>query len=91
MREIEVPVLICGGSLVGMSAALFLGQHGIRSLAAEYHRGTAIHPRAALATQRTIELFRGAGLEEIICRRSAEQFVQNGGIVARHWAPTPFR
>jgi 2-polyprenyl-6-methoxyphenol hydroxylase-like FAD-dependent oxidoreductase len=53
MREIEVPVLICGGSLVGMSAALFLGQHGIRSLAAEYHRGTAIHPRAALATRRT--------------------------------------
>ena len=82
MREIEVPVLICGGSLVGMSAALFLAQHGIRALSVEYHRGTAIHPRAALANQRTIELFRTAGLEETICRRSAEQFVQNGGIVA---------
>src|SRR5215469_14969246 len=82
MREIEVPVLICGGSLVGMSAALFLGQHGIRALSVEYHRGTAIHPRAALANQRTIELFRNAGLEQIICQRSAEQFVQNGGIVA---------
>ena len=82
MREIEVPVLICGGSLVGMSAALFLAQHGVRSLAVEYHRGTAIHPRAALANQRTLELFRGAGLEEAICQRSAQQFVQNGGIVA---------
>jgi 2-polyprenyl-6-methoxyphenol hydroxylase-like FAD-dependent oxidoreductase len=82
MREIEVPVLICGGSLVGMSAALFLGQHGIRALSVEYHRGTAIHPRAALANQRTIELFRSAGLEQVICQRSAEQFVQNGGIVA---------
>jgi len=65
-----------------MSAALFLAQHGIRALSVEYHRGTAIHPRAALANQRTIELFRTAGLEEDICRRSAEQFVQNGGIVA---------
>ena len=82
MLEVEVPVLICGGSLVGMSAAMFLGQHGIGSLVAEYHRGTAIHPRAALANQRTLELFRGAGLEQAICRRSAEQFVQNGGIVA---------
>jgi 2-polyprenyl-6-methoxyphenol hydroxylase-like FAD-dependent oxidoreductase len=82
MREIEVPVLICGGSLVGMSAAMFLAQHGIRALSVEYHRGTAIHPRAALANQRTIELFRNAGLEETICARSAEQFVQNGGIVA---------
>ncbi len=82
MRETEVPVLICGGSLVGMSAAMFLGQHGIPALSVEYHRGTAIHPRAALANQRTLELFRNAGLEEVICARSAEQFVQNGGIVA---------
>jgi len=82
MREIEVPVLICGGSLVGMSAAMFLAQHGIRALSVEYHRGTAIHPRAALANQRTIELFRTVGLEDLICQRSAEQFVQNGGIVA---------
>jgi 2-polyprenyl-6-methoxyphenol hydroxylase-like FAD-dependent oxidoreductase len=82
MREIEVPVLICGGSLVGMSAALFLAQHGVRALSVEYHRGTAIHPRAALANQRTLELFRNVGLEQIICQRSAEQFVQNGGIVA---------
>lgn len=82
MSDIEVPVLIVGGSLVGMSAALFLGQHGVRSLAVEYHRGTAIHPRAAQATQRTMELFRGVGLERIIRDRSAEQFVPNGGVVA---------
>ena len=82
MSDIEVPVLIVGGSLVGMSAALFLAQHGVRSLAVEYHRGTAIHPRAAQATQRTMEIFRAVGLERIICDRSAEQFVPNGGVVA---------
>jgi 2-polyprenyl-6-methoxyphenol hydroxylase-like FAD-dependent oxidoreductase len=82
MSDIEVPVLIVGGSLVGMSAALFLAQHGVRSLAVEYHRGTAIHPRAAQATQRTMEVFRAVGLERTICDRSAEQFVPNGGVVA---------
>jgi 2-polyprenyl-6-methoxyphenol hydroxylase-like FAD-dependent oxidoreductase len=82
VSDIEVPVLIVGGSLVGMSAALFLAQHGVRSLAVEYHRGTAIHPRAAQATQRTMELFRAVGLERLICERSAEQFVPNGGVVA---------
>jgi 2-polyprenyl-6-methoxyphenol hydroxylase-like FAD-dependent oxidoreductase len=81
MSDIEVPVLIVGGSLVGMSAALCLAQHGIRSMAIEYHRGTAIHPRAAQATQRTLEIFRSAGLEKLICERSAEQFVPNGGVV----------
>ena len=59
----DVPVLISGGSLVGLSTALFLGWHGVPSLVVERHPGTAIHPRAALVNQRTIELYRGVGLE----------------------------
>lgn len=82
MSDIEVPVLIVGGSLVGLSSAMLLAQHGVPSLAVEHHRGTAIHPRAAHATQRTMEIFRSVGLEEAIRERSAEQFVQNGGVVA---------
>ena len=82
MSDIEVPVLIVGGSLVGLSAAMLLARHGVRSLAVEHHRGTAIHPRAAHATQRTMEIFRAVGLEEPIREKSAQQFVQNGGVVA---------
>jgi 2-polyprenyl-6-methoxyphenol hydroxylase-like FAD-dependent oxidoreductase len=82
MGDIDVPVLIVGGSLVGMSAALLLAQHGIRALGVEQHHGTAIHPRAAHATQRTMEIFRGVGLEPVIRERSAAQFVQNGGVLA---------
>src|SRR5688572_9639258 len=82
MSDVEVPVLIVGGSLVGMSAALLLGSHGIRSLAVEHHRGTAIHPRAAQITQRTMEILRGVGIEQIVRRRSDEQFVQDGAIMA---------
>jgi 2-polyprenyl-6-methoxyphenol hydroxylase-like FAD-dependent oxidoreductase len=82
VSDIEVPVLVVGGSLVGLSAAMLLAHHGVRSLAVEYHRGTAMHPRAAHATQRTMEIFRSVGLEEAIRKKSAEQFVQNGGVVA---------
>jgi putative polyketide hydroxylase len=82
MADVEVPVLIVGGSLVGMSAALLLGHHGVRSLVIEYHRGTAIHPRAAQCTQRTMEIFRALGIEDIVSVKSEAQFVQDAGVVA---------
>lgn len=82
MPDIEVPVLIVGGSLVGMSTAMLLGHHGIRSLAVEHHRGTAIHPRAAMITQRTMEVLRTVGVEQIVLQKSDEQFVQDGAIMA---------
>jgi 2-polyprenyl-6-methoxyphenol hydroxylase-like FAD-dependent oxidoreductase len=82
VTEVEVPVLIAGGSLVGMSTALLLGHHGIRSMAVERHRGTAIHPRAAQISQRTMEIFRWVGVEPVVRRRSEEQFVQDGAIMA---------
>jgi 2-polyprenyl-6-methoxyphenol hydroxylase-like FAD-dependent oxidoreductase len=78
----DTPVLIVGGSLVGLSTAMLLGQHGIRPLVVEHHRGTAIHPRAAQVTQRSMEIFRQAGIEETIRTRSDEQFVQDGAIMA---------
>jgi putative polyketide hydroxylase len=82
MPDIEVPVLIVGGSLVGMSTAMLLGHHGIRSLTVEHHRGTAIHPRAAMITQRTMEVLRTVGVEQIVLQKSDEQFVQDGAIMA---------
>src|SRR5438874_2158542 len=82
MKTRDVPVLIVGGSLVGMSSALLLGHHGIRALAVEHHRGTAIHPRAAQISQRTMEVFRTVGIEQIVRQKSEQQFVQDGAIMA---------
>src|SRR5438093_2783064 len=82
MADLEVPVFIAGGSLVGMSTALLLGHHGVRSLAVEHHRGTAIHPRAAQISQRTMEVFRTVGIEQIVRKKSDQQFVQDGAIMA---------
>ena len=78
----EVPVLIVGGSLVGMSTAMLLGHYGVRSLAIERHRGTAIHPRAAQISQRTMEIFRTVGVEQVVMQASEQQFVQDGAIMA---------
>src|SRR5580765_4866310 len=78
----DVPVLIVGGSLVGLSTAVFLGHHGVPSLVLERHRGTAIHPRAALVNQRTIENYRAMGLQPEIEEAAAREFVQNGAIVS---------
>jgi 2-polyprenyl-6-methoxyphenol hydroxylase-like FAD-dependent oxidoreductase len=70
MPDHEVPILIAGGSLVGMSAAMLLAHHGVPSLTVEHHRGTAIHPRAALISQRTMEVLRTVGLEGIVREQS---------------------
>ena len=78
----DVPVLIAGGSLVGLSTGLFLGAQGVRSLVVERHPGTAIHPRAALVNQRTIELYRSVGIEAEIIEASAHEFSQNGAIMS---------
>jgi 2-polyprenyl-6-methoxyphenol hydroxylase-like FAD-dependent oxidoreductase len=82
MSDIETPVLIVGGSLVGMSTALLLAHHGVPALVVEHHRGTAIHPRAALIHQRTMEIFRTVGVEQIVMQRSGEQFDQDGAVMS---------
>jgi len=76
----DVPVLIVGGSLVGLSAALFLRWHGVDVLAVERHAGTAINARAGHFHLRTVEILRSAGLEDTVRRKSEEQYPPDGGI-----------
>ena len=76
----DVPVLIVGGSLVGLSTALFLRMHGIDVLTVERHAGTAIHSRAGHFHLRTVEILRSAGLEDTVRRKSEEQYPPDGGI-----------
>jgi 2-polyprenyl-6-methoxyphenol hydroxylase-like FAD-dependent oxidoreductase len=82
MTTEEVPVLIVGGSLVGLSTAAFLGWHGVASLVVERHGSTAIHPRAAVFNQRAIEHYRAIGLEPAIVDVARDQFLQDGAIMA---------
>src|SRR3982751_7060602 len=82
MTEEEVPVLIIGGSLVGLTTAMLLGHHGVPSLSIERHAGTAIHPRAGHFQLRTMETMRMMGLEERVRAKSLETYSPTGGIIA---------
>src|SRR3954467_5435754 len=82
MTEEQIPVLIVGGSLVGLTTAMLLGHHGVPSLSIERHAGTAIHPRAGHFQLRTMETLRMMGLEERVRAKSLETYSATGGIIA---------
>ncbi|MEV5708026.1 FAD-dependent monooxygenase [Actinoallomurus sp. NPDC052274] len=83
MNEERTPVLIVGGSLVGLSAALFLSWHGIRSVLVERNTGLSPHPRARGVNARTMELYRQVGIEDRMrSTGSALALRANEGIIA---------
>ncbi|MDL4774118.1 FAD-dependent monooxygenase [Actinomadura xylanilytica] len=66
-----VPVLVVGGGLTGLSAAVFLRRLGVPVTVVERHRGILVHPRARTVNPRTQELFRQAGLAaDVLDRRN---------------------
>nr|WP_145164378.1 FAD-dependent monooxygenase [Paenibacillus terrae] len=77
MEKQQLPVLIVGGGLVGLSTALFLSHHDITSRVIERHRGTSIHPKARGINTRSMELFRPFQIEEQI--RVAGAGLNKGG------------
>ena len=62
----QVPVLIIGGGITGLSAALFLLNQGITPLLIERHKTTSIHPRGRGFDVRTMELYRELNLSNDI-------------------------
>ena len=82
MAQEETPVLIVGGSLVGLTSALLLGDLGVPSLVVERHPGTAIHARAGHFQLGTTEMLRQVGLERTVREASAKTYHPIGGIIA---------
>src|SRR5690242_21635747 len=78
----EAPVLIVGGGMVGLCAAAFLAQRGIRSVSIERLKESSPLPRAAFFHMRTMEMFRSLGVEDEVRQRSSREFVPEGAIVA---------
>lgn len=62
----KTSVLVVGGSLVGLSTALFLSHHGLQPILIEHHAGSSPHPRAMGFLSRTMEMYRAAGLKDKI-------------------------
>ncbi|WP_020579829.1 FAD-dependent monooxygenase [Actinopolymorpha alba] len=80
MATEHTPVLVVGGSLTGLSSAVFLAWHGVPCVVVERHPDLLMHPRLRGIGPRTIEAFRQVGLE------SAIQAASYGGTDFR-WEP----
>lgn len=94
----STPVLIVGGGLAGLSAALFLAWRGVRSVLVEKHPASSPHPRAIGFTPRTLELFRAVGIADRIPeapagqgrpRRVAVESLAGAWSAEAAWSPPP--
>ena len=78
--DIDVPVAVVGGSMIGLATAMYLAQQGVEVLSIEKHHGTAIHPRAGYFQLRTNELMRVAGIEDRVKAASVALYDPDGGM-----------
>jgi putative polyketide hydroxylase len=97
MDDDATPVLVAGGGLAGLSAAVFLAWRGVPTVVVERHPGSSAHPRAIGYTTRTLELFRSAGLDAQIPqghggkpRRARVESLAGQWFEESHWSsPSP--
>ena len=66
----DTTVLIAGGGPAGLTAALLLAQHGVRSVLVEPREAPSPHARARGVHARAMEILRGLGLEDDLRRRA---------------------
>src|SRR5258708_38692062 len=71
MGTVEVPVLIVGGGGCGLSASVFLSDHGVGHLLVGRHADTSTIPKAHYLNQRTMEIFRQHGLHGEVAEKAA--------------------
>jgi putative polyketide hydroxylase len=57
-------ILVVGAGLSGLSAAMFLGLHGVKALVVERHATMSLHPKARGQFPHTMEALRLAGVDQ---------------------------
>jgi putative polyketide hydroxylase len=64
----RIPVLIVGAGPAGLVTGIGLARHGVRSILIERHPSTSIFPRATGVSTRSMEIFRGWGIDDAVRR-----------------------
>jgi putative polyketide hydroxylase len=83
----HTPVLIVGGGLVGLSAALFLRYHGVDCVLVERRNGASVLPRSRGVHMRTVELFRQIGIEQQV-QQAAKSALKAGAFGGARTGPS---
>jgi putative polyketide hydroxylase len=65
-------VLIVGGGLVGLTASLLTGHHGVESTLVERHATTSPQPKARRFNTRTMEVYRSLGVAGDVEKAAAD-------------------
>ena len=77
----KTSVLIVGGSLNGLSMALLLAHRKVKCVVVERHPGTSIQYKFRGISPRSMEIFRGLGIEDEI--RANQTGDQKSGQIVR--------
>ncbi|MFQ3545547.1 FAD-dependent monooxygenase [Halobacillus rhizosphaerae] len=88
--ETKTSVLIIGGGLCGLSAALFLANRNIDCIVIERHRTTSIQYKFSGISARTMELYRQVGIEKEI-REQRQRQESNNVIIAKNLQDKDYR
>lgn len=70
MKRIEVPVLIVGGGVAGLTCSMLLARLGVKARLVTYFPGTSPQPKAHIINQRTMEIFTELGVADAIYKVS---------------------
>ena len=68
--EVEVPVLIVGGGVAGLTASMLLSNLGVPSLLISRYPHTSQLPKAHILNQRTMEIFTDIGVAPAVLAQS---------------------
>lgn len=67
--EVDVPVLVVGGGVAGLTASILLSLQGVDSLLVSAAPTTSDLPKAHVLHQRTMEILRDAGIADAVYER----------------------
>ncbi|KAM6534774.1 hypothetical protein FALCPG4_004398 [Fusarium falciforme] len=94
----KTSAIVVGGSLVGLSTALFLSKQQVPVILLERHKGSSAHPRAIGYTARTLEILRSFDVESRLPkaqwkggppRRIVVESLTGKWQDEKHWTPKP--